>query len=56
MADGIPCAVCGWTQTAHDMAAAYFEEGYYEQCRHKYVPERHLRLVCEVPGSAGVAR
>ena len=37
MSNNIPCAVCDWTETAHDMAKKYYKRGWYKQCRHKYV-------------------
>jgi len=39
MADGIHCAICDWTETAHDFPVDY------PMCNHKFVPKRHLSVV-----------
>lgn len=36
MANGIPCAKCGWTEIAHE-----FKKLYPATRRHKYVPQRN---------------
>ena len=33
MSHGIPCAICGWIETAHVFPAEY------PQCNHPYEPE-----------------
>jgi len=40
MSHGIPCAVCGWNETAHMFPAEY------PQCAHPYVSQ------CDVPLSS----
>jgi hypothetical protein len=35
--NGIPCEKCGWSETPHEFPALY------PQCRHKYVPAKHLK-------------
>ena len=39
MANGVPCKVCQWTETAHDMAKKYRKRRWYWWCLHKYIPE-----------------
>ena len=39
MANGEQCTVCGWTQTAHDMAVVYKERHWYWWCLHPFTTE-----------------
>jgi hypothetical protein len=39
MSNGVPCAVCMMSETAHDMAIVYRKKGWYPQCRHPYVSQ-----------------
>jgi hypothetical protein len=44
MANGVPCEICAWTETAHDMAVKYKKKKWYRQCLHKYRPQSGKRL------------